>query len=151
MTAPQDFPPLELVTSPTVPTEQAGYYLNRRPQTMREWAMRENGPLRPIRINGRLAWPVSELRRICGVGDMTDRKEKGRVAPHDKAFSRTHNNAEIIASLQEKANDLIAALARDGHSVEAFPGGCYVIVVCGSDLTQKPSLRPGKRPDRGAA
>ena len=27
----------------------------------------ENGPLRPIRINGRLAWPVSELRRVMGV------------------------------------------------------------------------------------
>ena len=29
--------------------------------------MREDGPLRPIRINGRLAWPVSELRRVLGV------------------------------------------------------------------------------------
>ena len=27
----------------------------------------ENGPLRPIRINGRLAWNVSELRRVLGV------------------------------------------------------------------------------------
>ena len=32
-TEPQRFPPLELVTRPTVPTEQAAYYLNRRPQT----------------------------------------------------------------------------------------------------------------------
>jgi hypothetical protein len=34
------FPPLESVTRPTVPTEQAGYYLDRRPQTMRIWGMR---------------------------------------------------------------------------------------------------------------
>ena len=67
VTAPPQFPPLEIVTSPTVATEQAGYYLNRRPQTMRVWACREDGPIRPIRINGRLAWPVAELRRVLGV------------------------------------------------------------------------------------
>jgi hypothetical protein len=62
------FPPLEQITRPTVPTEQAGYYLDRRPQTMRTWAMRDGtGPIRPIRINGRLAWPVAELRRVLGV------------------------------------------------------------------------------------
>ena len=66
-TEPQQFPPLELVNRPTVPTEQAAYYLNRRPQTMRVWACREDGPIRPIRINGRLAWPVAELRRVLGV------------------------------------------------------------------------------------
>lgn len=64
---PQQFPLLESVTRPTVPTEQAAYYLNRRPQTCRAWACLENGPLRPLRINGRLAWPVSELKRVLGV------------------------------------------------------------------------------------
>ena len=63
----QQFPPLELVNRPTVPTEQAAYYLNRRPQTCRAWACFENGPLRPFRIHGRLAWPVAELRRVLGV------------------------------------------------------------------------------------
>ena len=67
VTEPQQFPPLEQVTRPTVPTEQAAYYLNRRPQTCRAWACFENGPLRPFRINGRLAWPVAELRRVLGV------------------------------------------------------------------------------------
>jgi hypothetical protein len=64
---PQQFPPLEMVNRPTVPTEQAAYYLNRRPQTCRAWACMENGPIRPLRINGRLAWPVAELRRVLGV------------------------------------------------------------------------------------
>lgn len=63
---PQQFPPLESVTRPTVPTEQAAYYLNRRPQTLRIWAMNQH-PIRPIRINGRLAWSVSELRLLLGV------------------------------------------------------------------------------------
>ena len=66
-TAPQQFPSLESVTRPTVDTAAAAYYLNRRPQTLRIWACLENGPIRPIRINGRLAWPVSELRRVLGV------------------------------------------------------------------------------------
>ena len=65
--APQQFPSLESVTRPTVDTAAAAYYLNRRPQTMRGWACLENGPLRPVRINGRLAWPVAELRRVLGV------------------------------------------------------------------------------------
>lgn len=65
---PSPFPPLESLTRPTVPTRQAGYYLDRRPQTMRSWAMRDGtGPIRPLRINGRLAWPVAELRRVLGV------------------------------------------------------------------------------------
>ena len=66
-TEPQQFPPLEQVNRPTVPTEQAAYYLNRKPQTCRAWACLENGPIRPLRISGRLAWPVSELRRVLGV------------------------------------------------------------------------------------
>ncbi|MBG14106.1 MAG: hypothetical protein RH947_09335 [Alcanivorax sp.] len=61
------FPPLEAVTSPTVNTAAASYYLNRRQQTLRSWACLENGPIQPRRINGRLAWPVSELRSVLGV------------------------------------------------------------------------------------
>ncbi|BBL57585.1 hypothetical protein [Methylomonas koyamae] len=58
------FPPIELVTSPTVPTEQAAYYLNRKSQTLRKWACLENGPIRPRRVNGRLGWSVSELKAL---------------------------------------------------------------------------------------
>lgn len=58
------FPPLEQVTRPTVPTNQAAYYLNRQPQTLRAWACLENGALRPVRINGRLAWQVADIRKL---------------------------------------------------------------------------------------
>ena len=54
-------------TRAAVDTATAAYHLNRQPQTLRAWACLENGPLRPIRINGRLAWPVAELRRVLGV------------------------------------------------------------------------------------
>jgi hypothetical protein len=50
-----------------VDTATAAYHLNRQPQTLRGWACHEDGPLRPLRINGRLAWPVSELRRVLGL------------------------------------------------------------------------------------
>lgn len=63
----QTFPPLESVTRPTVPTEQAAYYLDRKPQTMRAWACLENGAIRPMRINGRLAWPVKEIKKVLGM------------------------------------------------------------------------------------
>jgi hypothetical protein len=66
-TEPQKFPPLERETRTHVNTEQAAWWLLRRPQTLRAWACFENGPLRPVHINGRLAWPVSELRRVLGV------------------------------------------------------------------------------------
>jgi hypothetical protein len=61
------FPPLEQINRPNVPTEQAAYYLDRREQTLRGWACNEDGPLRPMRISGRLAWPVAELRRVLGI------------------------------------------------------------------------------------
>jgi hypothetical protein len=61
------FPPLELVTRPTVETAAAAFYTNRAQQTLRIWACRENGPLRPIRIFGRLHWKTDDLRRLLGV------------------------------------------------------------------------------------
>jgi hypothetical protein len=63
-------PPLEKVTSPTVSTEAAAYYLNRRPQTLRLWACYEKfGALRPLRINSRLAWSVAEIKALTGVAE----------------------------------------------------------------------------------
>jgi len=63
-----NFTPLEKVTRPTVSTADAAYYLNRKPQTLRAWACLENGPLRPIRINGRLAWNVGEIKSLLSGG-----------------------------------------------------------------------------------
>lgn len=58
---------LKQETRTGLPTNEAAFHLNRAQQTLRLWAMREDGPLRPMRINGRLSWPVSELRRVLGV------------------------------------------------------------------------------------
>lgn len=59
--------PLAQEPRAALPTAEAAAHLNRAKQTMLLWACKESGPIRPVRINGRLAWPVSELRRVLGV------------------------------------------------------------------------------------
>jgi hypothetical protein len=61
------YQPLEQVTRPNLKTEEAAHYLNRRPQTLRAWACLENGPLRPKRIHGLLAWSTAEVKALAGV------------------------------------------------------------------------------------
>lgn len=51
-----------------LPTDEAAAAINRAPQTLRKWACLENGPIRPIRINGRLAWKVSDLQTLLSGG-----------------------------------------------------------------------------------
>lgn len=63
----RQFVPIEHETRAALPTFEAAFHLNRAQQTLRIWACRENGPLRPIRICGRLAWPVAEIKRLLGV------------------------------------------------------------------------------------
>lgn len=46
------------------PTNEAARHINRRPQTLRKWACLECGPIRPIRINGRLHWRVADLESL---------------------------------------------------------------------------------------
>ena len=64
--SPNRFPSLESVTRPTVGTAAAAYYLNRKEQTLRAWAM-TGKVIRPHRINGRLAWPVASIKHLLGV------------------------------------------------------------------------------------
>ncbi|WP_243415607.1 helix-turn-helix domain-containing protein [Acidovorax sp. 99] len=59
--------PLAQEVRSALPTPEAAVHLNRSQQTLRLWSMRKDGPLVPLRINGRLAWPVSELRRVLEV------------------------------------------------------------------------------------
>lgn len=61
-----NFPELASVAQgrDVLPTNEAAAVINRAPQTLRKWACLENGPIRPIRINGRLAWRVSDLQKL---------------------------------------------------------------------------------------
>lgn len=49
-------------------TGEAAPFINRKPQTLRKWACHDNGPIRPLRINGRLAWRVSDLHALLSGG-----------------------------------------------------------------------------------
>ncbi len=59
--------PLASETRSAIPTAEAAAHLNRAHQTLLLWACKESGPIRPLRVNGRLAWPVSEIRSLLGV------------------------------------------------------------------------------------
>lgn len=64
----RNYPALAAETRTHVETDCAAFHLNRQSQTMRIWACLERGPIRPIRINGRLAWPVAVLRELLAGG-----------------------------------------------------------------------------------
>ena len=60
---------LAVETRTAVETACAAYHLNRQPQTLRGWASAETYPpgLKPLRVMGRLAWPVAGIRAALGV------------------------------------------------------------------------------------
>jgi len=62
------YPPLSQVTKPNLNTAHAAYLLSRTQQTLRVWACTGKGPIRPLLISGRLAWPVAELQRVLSGG-----------------------------------------------------------------------------------
>jgi hypothetical protein len=64
---PAGFIPLDQETRTHVSTKVMCHHLGRKEQTARGWACHEDGPLRPIHVNGRLAWAVADIRRILGV------------------------------------------------------------------------------------
>lgn len=65
---PADFVPLHLETRTHVSTAVLGVHINRKTQTLRGWASAETFPpeLRPIRVVGRLCWPVAGIKKLLG-------------------------------------------------------------------------------------
>lgn len=59
--------PLNSENRAALTTKETAAHLGRKPQTLRVWAMREDGPIRPVRVHGRLLWPTSEIRKLLGV------------------------------------------------------------------------------------
>ncbi len=58
------FKSLDAIDRPTLTTAEAAYFLNRQPQTLRNWAIRNDGPVKCVRIGGRLAWPTADVRAL---------------------------------------------------------------------------------------
>ncbi len=46
-----------------LPTHEAANVLNLKPQTLRKWAT-HGGPIRPVKIGGRLGWRATDLERL---------------------------------------------------------------------------------------
>ena len=68
--AAQQYTPLAQVQRTHVDTNAAAHYLNRRPQTLRGWHCHGSFPtnvLRPVVLNGRLAWNVAAIKSVMGV------------------------------------------------------------------------------------
>ena len=59
--------PLANETRIRVDTATAAFHLLRKEQTLRKWAALDSGPIRPLRLNGRLAWPVADIRCVLGM------------------------------------------------------------------------------------
>lgn len=60
---PETYPALADETRYSVSTACAAWHLGRKPQTLRGWACHGDGPVLPVRVFGRLAWAVADLRR----------------------------------------------------------------------------------------
>ena len=64
------FPTLAEEQRTHVDTATAAYHLNRRPQTLRGWHCHGDFPtvgLRPLVLNGRLAWSVAAIKAAMGI------------------------------------------------------------------------------------
>jgi hypothetical protein len=65
----QKYLPLAQVQRTHVETNAAAYYLIRQPQTLRAWHCHGHFPteeLRPLVLNGRLAWSVAAIKAVMG-------------------------------------------------------------------------------------
>lgn len=51
-------------TRDAITTDEAAALLNFKANTLRKWACHENGPIRPVRIHGRLGWRVADIAAL---------------------------------------------------------------------------------------
>ena len=127
------FPDIRTESRTHVPTITAARWLNRKEQTLRGWACFENGPLLPLRLNGRLAWSVDSIRRLLGVTQMIPQKHAQSAtamayAAHDATSIDSQSNLIAFSSqarcalegvrdalaMQPKAKELTAEQLRYG-------------------------------------
>lgn len=59
--------PLAQETRLNLGTAEAAHHLGRTQYTLRLWACKNKGPIKPLNIGGRLAWPVADIKRLLGV------------------------------------------------------------------------------------
>lgn len=59
--------PIEEEKRATLSTKETAAHLGLANQTLRMWACYGSGPIQPIKVQGRLRWPVKKLALILGV------------------------------------------------------------------------------------
>lgn len=59
---------LDAEATPTLTTKDAARLLNRSPHTLHIWAMNGSGPVQPLRVGGRLAWPAGKIKKLLNGG-----------------------------------------------------------------------------------
>lgn len=97
-----------------VPTRVAAAALMRQDDTLRQWAFTGTGPVKPIRINGRLAWPVDQIIATLTPdsgkpGKVMSDQEKTRLATFLNSL-HPDRIAHAIANLSDDGKALVAAL-----------------------------------------
>jgi hypothetical protein len=51
-----------------IPNKEAAAALSLQPQTLRAWSSTGSGPIRPVKLAGRLYWRVADLLRLLEGG-----------------------------------------------------------------------------------
>lgn len=59
--------PLDQESRHALDTAETAAHLSLRPQTLRRWASDGSGEIQPLRVAGRLRWPVADIKRVLGV------------------------------------------------------------------------------------
>ena len=61
-----NYPPISKVTAPTVGADQAAFYLNRKPETLRKYAKMETPPIKPVKYGRQYLFRVADIKAIVG-------------------------------------------------------------------------------------
>ena len=65
---PTKYGSIEHETRTVVDTATAAHLLLRKVGTLHKWSNLGNGPIKPVRINGKLGWRIDEIRRLLNGG-----------------------------------------------------------------------------------
>ncbi|WP_407081639.1 helix-turn-helix domain-containing protein [Methylomonas montana] len=57
----------------TVTTKEAAAFLNRKVQTLHTWAWSGKGPVKPVKVGGRWAWRIDDLKAAVSGNAAVDR------------------------------------------------------------------------------